>query len=138
MRDTKLKQRKRRDLYSLYKKGLEEGQFTSMREAGAWLVRQPAPCFYISPEEACKLIGRILGNRSLIDVNSSTRRMVWELYRRYKDYLYRNPKTKKSRISIMNELVEQPAPEFYMTSDAVRRTLRNEISEVKIRTGWGE
>ena len=50
MRDNKLKQRKRRDLYSLYKKALEEGRFSSMRDAGAYLCRQPAPCFYISPE----------------------------------------------------------------------------------------
>lgn len=138
MRDTKLKQRKRRDLYSLYKKGLEEGRFSSMREAGAWLSRQPAPCYYISPEEACKLVGRVLSNQSLIDVNSSTRRMVWALHRKYKEYLYTHPKSRKSRVSIMNELVEQPAPEFYMTSDAIRRALRDEINEVKKKTGWGE
>lgn len=138
MRDTKLKQRKRRDLYSLYKIGLNEGRFSSMREAGVWLSRQPAPCYYISPEEACKLIGRILGGRGLEDVNSSTRRMVWALYRNYKEYLYKHPKSRKSRVSIMNELVDQPAPEFYMTSDAIRRALREEINEVKRKTGWGD
>lgn len=138
MRDNNVKRRKRRDLYSLYKKGLEEGRFSSMREAGVWLSRQPAPCYYISADEAAKLVGRILGNRSLIDVNPSTRRMAWHLYKNYKGYLSSHPNTKRSRISIMNELVDRPAPEFYMTSDAVRRMLREEINDVKRKMGWGD
>lgn len=136
MRDNKLKQRKRRDLYVLYKKGLEEGRFSSMRDAGSYLCRQPAPCFYISPESATLLIGRILANQSLIDLNSSTRRMAWRLYQDYKNYLSTHPNTKRSRVSIMNELVDQPAPEFYMTSEAIRRMLREEINEA--RKKWWE
>jgi len=136
MRDNKLKLRKRRDLYTLYKKGLEEGRFSSMRDAGRYICRQPAPCFYVSPEFASQLIGRIMANRSLADMNSSMRRMAARLYSDYKDYLLKHPDTKKSRVSIMNELVEMPAPEFYMTGDAVRRSLREEINETKKKFGW--
>ena len=62
--------------------------------------------------------------------------MAWRLYRDYKAYLLKHPGTKKSRVSIMNELVDQPAPEFYMTSEAIRRMLREEINEVKKK--WWE
>lgn len=136
MRDNKLKQRKRRDLYTLYKKGLEEGRFTSMRDAGAYLCRQPAPCFYISPETASLLVGKVLDNRGLNGLNSSTRRMAMQLFRDYKEYLYKHPQNKRSRVSILNDLVDRPAPEFYMTADAVRRMLREEINEVKRKVGW--
>lgn len=138
MRDKQLVQRKRRDLYSLYKKGLEEGRFTSMRDAAAYICRQPAPCFYISEREATLLIGKIIANRSLADLNTSKRRRAYQLYRDYKDYLSKYPGTKRSRISILNELVERPAPEFYMTSNAVRRILIEEIRKVKNNMGWGD
>lgn len=127
MRDTRLKQLKRQDLYSLYRKGLAEGRFTSMRDAGIWLSTQPAPCFYTSPETAYKLIGRILAQHSLVDLNPSTRRMARRLYEDYKEHLRYHPDDKRSRVEIMNELVERPAPEFYMTPDAIRRALREEI-----------
>ena len=138
MRDNELKQRKRRDLFALYKKGLQEGRFTSMRDAGTILSRHPAPCYYISPEQATLLIGRILDNRSLMDLHASQRRMVWQLYREYKEYLLKHPDTKLSRVRIMNELVDRPAPEFYMTNEAVRRILREENLKAKRKVGWAD
>ena len=132
-----MKQKKRKALYALYKKGLVEGRFRSLRDAGAYLSRQPAPCFFVSPEYASQLIGKILANQSLINLNSSQRRMAWRLYHDYKEYLAAHPKTRMSRVQIMNELADRPAPEFYMTADAVRRALRIEIEEAKKRIGWG-
>ena len=138
MKDNSLTQRKRRDLYSLYLKGLREGKFTSVRDAGAWIVKQPAPCYYISPEHADEYIGKLMANQSLIKLNSSTRRAAWKLYRDYKEWLAKHPGTKRSRISVVYELVERPAPEFYMTSDAARRLLGEAITEAKRKAGWGD
>lgn len=138
MKDTTLIKKKRRDLYALYRKGLEEGRFSSMRDAGNYLATIPAPCFYTSPEAASLLVGRLLDGRSLSDLNSSKRRLVRRLHEEYKKYLSDHPGTKLSRVRIMNELVDRPAPEFYMTPDAIRRALRIEIQDTKRKMGWGE
>ena len=126
-------QTKRRDLYAIYKKGLEEGRFTSVRDASKWISTQPAPCFYISPEAAYKYIGWIRANRSLANLNDSQRRMVRQLYSDYKQFLSDHPTTKRSCIDIMSELVQRPAPEFYMPSESIRVTLSKEIAEVRRR-----
>ena len=130
MRDTRLKQMKRQDLYSIYRKGLVDGQFSSMRDAGLWICTQPAPHYYVSPEFASWLVGRIIAGQSLDDLNPSTQRMARQLYRNYEEYLRYHPDNKRSRVEIMNELVDQPAPEFYMTPDAIRRALRGVITSL--------
>ena len=138
MKDSTLKRRKRQALYALYKKGLEEGKFTSMRDAGRYLCRQPAPCFYISPERASILVGRLIAGNPIDDLHKTQQRMVHKLFMMYKDFLCEHPDTTLSRVSIMNILVDGPAPEFYMTAGAIRKTLREEIRETKKKYGWGE
>ena len=128
MRDTRLKQMKRQALYAVYRNGLTEGRFNSMRDAGVWICTQPAPCFFVSPEFASQLVGRFLSNQSLVDLNPSTRRMARRLYMDYQEYMRYHPNNKRSRVEIMNELVDRPAPEFYMTPDAIRRALREEMN----------
>ena len=136
MKDTELKREKARALYAAYRKGLSEGRFTSMRDAGEYLRLQPAPRFYIDSRQASIYVGWILNNTSLINLNSSQRRMIHRLYKDYKKYLSEHPDTPLSRERIMEELVEQPAPEYYMTADAVRKTLRKEIRYIRSQWGW--
>ena len=138
MKDQSLKRRKRQDLYSLYLKGLEEGRFLSMRDAAEWLCRQPAPRYYIDPKKASDYVGMILGRRSLVHLNSSQRRMARKLCQEYLDWRKQYPDVKRSRLLVLDEIVDRPAPEFYMTADAVRKMLREEINEVKSKMGWGE
>lgn len=138
VKDTRLIQDKRKALYALYLQGLRECKFVSLRSAGDWIAKQPAPHFYISPEAASILVGRVIRGKSLSGLHSQKRHLVRQLHNDYLEYLREHPGTKKSRVQIMNELVDRPAPEFYMTGDAVRRALREEIAEVKRRIGWGE
>lgn len=137
-KDSMLLREKRKALYLLYKQGLEDGRFSSIREAGNWLATQPAPSFFISSEQASDFVGKILSHQSLMDVGAAKRRKIWRLFHDYEQYLAEHPGTKKSRDSIMEELVERPAPEFYMTGEAVRKLLRIEIAEIRRKTGWGE
>ena len=136
MRDNGLTRAKRRDLYAVYKRGLEEGRFTSIRSASEWISRQPAPCFYISPEAAYKYIGWVRARRSLMNFNASQRRMIRRLYSDYNKYLSDHPDTKRSCIDIMDELVQRPAPEFYMSPGSIKVVLLEEIAKVKKR--WQE
>lgn len=136
MKDTELKREKARALYAIYLDGLNKGRFVSMRDAGEYLSRQSAPRFFIDPRQASLLIGKILANISLINLNSQQRRMIWRLYKGYKAFLEENPNTNLSRERILEILVEEPAPSFYMTPEAIRKALRKEIRYIRSKWGW--
>lgn len=136
MRDTELNRKKAKALYSVYKRGLEEGRFDSLSGAGRFVSRHPAPCFFISSKRASNLMGKIQSHYSLIDLNSSQRRMARRLWANYQQYLLSHPDNKLSRERVMEILVDEPAPEFYITADAARRILRGEIMSVRRKIGW--
>lgn len=136
MKDTGLRNKKAEALYRVYRRGLSEGRFNSMYEAGAWCAKQPAPCYFISAKAASLLIGRLMSNVSLVDMHSTKRRLTWKLYEDYQQFLAEHPDTKLSRERIMELLVDRPAPEFYITGDYARKILRKEIRKARKRLGW--
>lgn len=136
MKDSTLRRKKRKALYAVYRKGLEEGRFTSMRNAGIYISHSSAPCFFISPERASNLVGNVLAGKSIDNLHKTKQRMIRKLADDYKQYLLDHPDTKLSRVSIMNILVDREAPEFYMTSGSVRKELREEIRERRKKLGW--
>lgn len=136
MKDTELNRKKADALYAVYKKGLEEGRFDSLFGAGRYCAAQPAPCFFVSARQASLLVGRIFSNISLIDLNASQRRMVWQLYKNYRAYLEEHPDNTLSRERVMEILVDQPAPEFYISGDGARRKLREQIKKARRLAGW--
>ena len=81
-------------------------------------------------------MGKMQANYSLIDLNFSQRKMVRKLWSNYQQYLQSHPENKLSRERVMEILVDEPAPEFYITADAARRILRGEIMSVRRRIGW--
>lgn len=136
MRDTELKRKKARALYSVYKKGLEEGRFDSLLGAGRYCALQPAPCFFISAKQASLMLGRIAAKVSLINLNSSQRRMIWQLWRNYQDYLQVHPDNTLSRERVLELLVDEPAPEFYISGEGARKIIWQEIRKVRRAKGW--
>ena len=136
MRDTELKRRKAEDLYSVYKEGLQGGRFASLYDAGRTIARSPAPCFYISAKRASLLIGRIKSRISLINLNDSQRRMVWRLWFDYQKYLSDNPGVSLSRELVLETLVDEPAPEFYISTEGARKMLRDQIRKTRRGLGW--
>lgn len=133
MKDNELRVIRNRALYETYKKGLEEGRFSSMRDAGRYVCRQPAPRFYISSEVASDIIGRIIARKSLINLNSCYRRRAWRLYDEYCKYLEEHPGCRLSRERVMEIIVEMPAPEFYIEPQHTRKILQKEIKKVRAR-----
>lgn len=136
MRDTELKRRRAEDLYSVYKEGLQEGRFASLYDAGRTIARSPAPCFYISAKRASLLIGRIKSRVSLININDSQRKMIWRLWFNYRNYLDRHPGNSMSRERILEVLVDEPAPEFYISTEGARKMLREQIRKTRRSLGW--
>lgn len=136
MKDTELKRKKAQALYSVYVKGLEEGRFDSLLGAGRWCASQPAPCFFISARQASILLGRIQSKVSLINLGSMQRKMVWCLWHRYQDYLASHPDNTLSRERVMELLVDEPAPEFFISCEGARKILRQQIRNTRKRKGW--
>ena len=134
MKDTELKQIRDRDLYDVFIKGLEEGRFESMRDAADFVRKQPAKQYYISSREASLHIGRIESRVSLIGLNPLSRRKIWQLYDNYIEYLQQHPDTELSRERILELLVEEPAPEFYLGAEMTRKILQQQRS--KRRKEW--
>lgn len=136
MKDTELKRAKAKALYSVYISGLEEGRFDSLSGAGKWVASQPAPCFYISARQASLLLGRIQAHVSLVGLNPSQRKMAWRLWFNYRRYLEEHPDNKLSRERVLEIIVDEPAPEFYISGDGARKILRQEIKKARRRLGW--
>jgi hypothetical protein len=136
MRDTGLKQKKAEALYSVFKKGLDEGRFDSLFKAGRWCAQHPAPRYFISAKRASVLIGRLLNNDILAEQHPSTRRMALELFKEYKRFMAENPGNTQPRMWIMEYLIEQPAPEFFLTPDAARKMLNKEIKRRRRMRRW--
>ena len=136
MRDTELKRKKAEALYAVYKEGLQKGRFASLYDAGRCISRQPAPCFFISAKRASLLLGRIKAHISLINLNESQRKMAWQLWFNYKAYLAAHPDNNLSRERILELLVDEPAPEFYISTDGARKLLCEQIRITRKRLGW--
>lgn len=135
MRISEQNQAKRDALYELYKKGLQEGRFKSLRDAAPWLAKQPAPCFFISARQASLRIGQMMCHVSIMKFHASQRRMITRLYNDYKQYLREHPECNLSRERVLEILVERPAPEFYLSEEAIRNIIGEEIQ--KVRERWG-
>ena len=136
MRDTELNDRKAEALYCAYKQGLEQGKFASLFGAGRSVALSPAPSFFISAKRASLLLGRIDSHISLINMHAPNRRMAWRLWHDYHQYLAEHPGNTLSRERILETLVEEPAPEFYISADAARRILRKCILKARRKMGW--
>ena len=133
MKNTELKKLRNKALYLAYKDGLEKGCFATMREAAKYVCKHPAPRFFIEAEKASVLVGKILSNVSLINLNTCSRRLVWQLYHNYQDYIAKHPGCKLSRERIMEILVDEPAPEFYLEPQRTRKILYTEFKKARMR-----
>ena len=82
-------------------------------ELGQRLAEHPASRFWVSAETAYVVIKRMLAGAHIETMRDSKRRMYEEIYRRV--VKMRNQEPQKSLQDIVECVVEQPAPSFYMT-----------------------
>lgn len=133
MKNTELKRARDAALYAVYKEGLSEGRFETLGQAARYVCEHPAPRFYIEGDKASLLIGKILVGESLISYNSCSRRLAWHLHKRYKEYLERHPGCKVARERILEEIVEEPAPEFFLEPQRARKIIQQERKKERQR-----
>lgn len=136
MRDNRLQRIKREDIYRTYKTGLENGCFSSFREAAKWVSQQPAPRYYISERTASLLIGKMMRGEEPTNLRASSRRMLCQLYSDFTNYINTHPQCDltRERKRILSDLVERPAPEFYTDAAGIRKIIRSENR--RVRSTW--
>lgn len=111
-------------LYAAYVQVLESGDFETLNEMAEYVVTQPAPQFFISSEKMSEYIGLVEHHWSLVNFNACSRRRIWTLYSMYKDWKQAFPDSPLARESILDILVNEPAPEFYLKASAARQIIQ--------------
>lgn len=135
-KDTELKQARNLEIYRRYVEGLEAGRVENMRSAADYILQQKAPQFYISSHTASLIIGKIDALVSVILPNPGFRARALTLYSNFLKYKREHPGTQLARERILEILVEEPAPEFFLDEETIRQILQNEV--LKQRTKWHE
>lgn len=111
------------ELYKAYKiQFLQAADGCGMNEIYRRVSKTPCSRFFVSEEEACTNVYR-MARRTPLTVKSELRRRMYEAiafraYERYKEY--------KETVSLRNciyEVVNEPAPEFYLTVKSVKTIL---------------
>ena len=134
MNDMTLKRKRDEAIYACYKEGLEQGCFNSWRDAGDWVSQHGAPQYFVSPKLASRLVGQIINRTSLMHLNNSSRQLAWDLYIRYNSFVRANPKSGLSRERILEEILCEPAPSFYLSPESIRKIIKAEND--KVASAW--
>jgi hypothetical protein len=115
--DDSLKWRKYHDMRKVYKRVAWQEWHTLRRHIFHSVVRQPYPYFYITAEYCVKMFRwKESGNRKIDSMLPPTRRKLEHLYARYLALKEERPDAPK--IEICSQIVEEPAPELFMTGDS--------------------
>lgn len=133
MKDTELKRLRDHDLYRTFMASLRDNTFGTTAEAADFARKQPAPQFYISARTASLLIGKIENRISLYELNSNSRRRIWQIHSLYREYLRQHPGCTTPRELILEEIVERPAPEYYVSLDRAKHIILYERKEARRR-----
>lgn len=105
------------DLLNAYRRHLAEAHFIVMPDIFARVADSPAARFYVSEERATIVISAMLAGRPLPPMRRNKREMFNEILRRYKIAHRENPS--KTTFEIVSDIVNQPAPKFYLTPRTV-------------------
>lgn len=82
-------------------------------------VKEKAPRFFITFENARRLISRMVRKQSLPRINKNKLEMYKEIYHRY----MKQCKGKTGSYRILENIIEEPAPSFYLNACSFRRII---------------
>ena len=115
--DDELKWNKYRDLCEVYKNLLRQSWFPTKRRAFSVAVKKAYPSFYITADYCAKMFRWIESdNPRLKSMMPLTRKKLDYLHARYIEIHLDNPEL--SKIEICERIVNERAPELYMTGDS--------------------
>lgn len=95
----------------------------TQKEAWYKTAHHPAPRYYLDPRQAATMLSKMVkGDFSEVEKMKDTRkRMYYSLFEKLKEMSLRREYSGKSLWFICQFLVAQPAPEFFLGEEAVKR-----------------
>lgn len=106
------------DLLKAYFKHLSECSHISMPEVYRCVVEMPATRFWVSASRAAVVVSRIMRGDKLYDMRPTKREMFFEIHRRA--VALQKEFSDRSIRSIIEEVVAQSAPKFYLAPSSAR------------------
>ena len=101
----------------VYRNICEQEWHNTRRRMFNAVVKKPFPCFYITADYCAKMFRwKERGDMRVDNMRPPTRRMLEHLYKRYLSI--REEKPDATIIEICTKIVEEPAPELFMTGDS--------------------
>lgn len=112
--------------YESYKELRKTRPFATLNEVIGFAVKNKAPRFYVTFENARRFISMLSRKKRLPIVNENKLEMYKEIYRRYVQQV--KDCNKRYKYTILEKIIEEPAPSFYLEEETFRgiiyKTLR--------------
>lgn len=116
------------DLMRAFRACLHEADTIVMPRIFELVAESPASRFWVSEERAAIVISAMAAGKPLLRMRSNKREMFEEIYRRF--LIERKKHPKKSIYELVTDIVNQPAPKFYLTPRTVGEFI------YRIKNGW--
>lgn len=122
-----------RELLKVFYALLEKESRQGIEDVFMRAIKAPASRFWVSERRAAAVVGRMnsKGDTALARMLPARREMYREIYRRY--LLEREERPKESMVGLVSEIVNSPAPEFYLTFKSARVILYRFMAAMRER-----
>lgn len=119
-----MKEKRSKVILDMYYDYLSENGFVSPKTFAKWLQTQPAPSYYITFETARRFVSLILRNKC-----PKCRKVYYDLAERFRERYGTKPD-----YTPLLDMIEEPAPSFYLSVDRIVAILYNEMrSRLRIK-----
>ena len=123
-------QQRNEDLMRAFRALIKDADYIVMSDIFQRLADSPASRFWVSEERASIVIAAMLAGRPLPRMRPCKLEMFEEIYRRF--LIAREQKPNEAISSLVADIVNQPAPKFYLTPRTVGQFI------YRIKNGWYE
>lgn len=116
------------DLMRAFRRQLAAADFIVMPDIFELVAESPSARFWVSEERAAIVISAMAAGKPMPRMRSNKREMFEEIYRRF--LVARNNNPGKTVYELVADIVNQPAPKFYLTPRTVGEFI------YRIKNGW--
>ena len=107
-----------RELHRRFMDVLKNSSCLSLRDMYGAAAKKPASRFWVSESRAAIVVGAMMRGRNLDKMYAKRREMFQEIFRRVNDKMQADPSLCMTHA--VDIVVNEPAPEFYLTSESAR------------------
>ena len=103
--------------------------FASLEKIIEKAASNAAPRFFVSFENARRFVSMLVRKKSLPLVNKNKVELYKELFRRYKKYRQEDYTSTVINYTLLEKIIEEPAPSFYLDTETFRCLLYKALRE---------